>query len=72
VDTVVGVILGIKSCDLISQSHVSIETNDTLINGIGFHYLIKSLTLLTCYFTFETSFPSWLAQFSLCEKEGQC
>lgn len=62
----------IKITDLISQSDAFIEANDTLINDIGFHYLIKCLTFLTCYFPFETSFPTWLAQFTTCEMEGQC
>lgn len=37
----------IKGVDLISHHDAFIEANDTLINDIGFHYLIKCLTLLT-------------------------
>lgn len=59
-----GAMWHIKGTDLISHLDAFIETNDTLINDIDFHYLIKCLTLLACYFTLETLFPTWLAQFS--------
>lgn len=67
-----GAVWHIKRTDLISHGDAFIEANDTLINDIGFHYLIKCLTLLACYFTLETLFPTWLAQFSPRCKEGQC
>lgn len=62
----------IKRADLISHHDAFIEANDTLINDIGFHYLIKRLTLLTSQVTLETSSPTWLALFSPHGKEGQC